>query len=79
VDTDEVEVLNLAVDPAFRRQGIGTRLLLSIASRHVFLEVRESNEGALRLYRKLGFQEVGRREKYYDDPEETAIVMRLSR
>ena len=79
VDDDEVEVLNLAVDPEFRRRGIGTRLLRHIDSRHVFLEVRESNEVAQNLYRKLGFAEIGRREKYYDDPVEAAIVMRLSR
>jgi len=79
VDDEEVEVLNVAVDPAFRRQGIATRLLENIHSRHVFLEVRESNEGALHLYRKLGFHEIGRRDKYYEEPEETAIVMRLSR
>jgi ribosomal-protein-alanine N-acetyltransferase len=53
--------------------------LRSIRSRHLFLEVRESNEAALKLYRKLGFGEIGRREKYYENPEETAIVMRLSR
>ncbi len=79
VDDEEVEVLNLAVDPEFRRRGIGTRLLRQISSRHVFLEVRESNEVAQNLYRKLGFGEIGRREKYYDDPVEAAIVMRLSR
>ncbi len=79
VDDDEVEVLNLAVDTEFRRRGIGTRLLRHIDSRQVFLEVRESNEVAQNLYRKLGFAEIGRREKYYDDPVEAAIVMRLSR
>jgi ribosomal-protein-alanine acetyltransferase len=79
VSDDEVEVLNLAVDPQFRRQGIATQLLRSIRSRHVFLEVRESNRAARNLYQKLGFVEIGRRERYYDDPEETAIVMRLSR
>lgn len=79
VDEEEVEVLNLAVDPEFRRRGIGTRLLQHIGSKHVFLEVRESNAKAQNLYRKLGFGEIGRREKYYDDPVEAAILMRLSR
>jgi polysaccharide biosynthesis protein PslH len=78
VDDGEVEVLNLAVDPAFRRRGIATRLLQGLRCQRVFLEVRESNKVALSLYRKLGFGEIGRREKYYDDPVETAIVMRLS-
>ena len=67
------------MDPEFRRQGIATKLLGHIDSKYVFLEVRESNKLAQNLYRKLGFGEIGRREKYYDDPEESAIVMRLSR
>ena len=79
VDEEEVEVLNLSVDPEFRRQGIATKLLGRIDSKYVFLEVRESNKLAQNLYRKLGFGEIGRREKYYDNPEESAIVMRLSR
>ena len=41
------------------------------------LEVRESNDPALRLYRKYGFQEVGRRKNYYEKPREDAILMTL--
>jgi ribosomal-protein-alanine acetyltransferase len=79
IDAGEVEVLNIAVCPSFRRRGIATRLLRSIRANHLILEVRESNLAARTLYEKLGFREIGRRDKYYDDPEETAIVMRLSR
>lgn len=74
----EREILNLAVDPAFRQQGIAMILLrseLAKASTH-FLEVRASNCSARKLYLKAGFFEVGRRNKYYRCPEETAIVMR---
>jgi ribosomal-protein-alanine N-acetyltransferase len=42
-----------------------------------FLEVRESNSAAINLYKTLGFLTAGRRENYYHDPQEAAIVMRL--
>jgi ribosomal-protein-alanine N-acetyltransferase len=73
---DEVEVLNIAVSPENRRQGVAVALLESLGSAEIFLEVRESNIGARALYEKLGFHVVGRREAYYDDPVETALVMR---
>jgi [ribosomal protein S18]-alanine N-acetyltransferase len=75
----EREILNVAVASAFRRKGIATLLLrhaLAFPAVH-FLEVRESNTAAQALYRKMGFIEIGRRPKYYADPEETAIVMQL--
>lgn len=78
-DPPEREILNVAVASAFRKRGIATLLLkreLSAGATH-FLEVRESNAGAQALYNKLGFTEIGRRSKYYDHPEETAIVMQL--
>ena len=75
----EREILNLAVAPDFRRMGIATRLLRHELARggvH-FLEVRESNRPAQALYRKIGFIPVGRRPGYYQNPPETAIVMRM--
>jgi ribosomal-protein-alanine N-acetyltransferase len=75
----EAEILNIAVAPSHRRNGIATALIDSLDAPEVFLEVRESNEPAQRLYSKLGFRTVGRREQYYDDPEEAALVMRRSR
>jgi ribosomal-protein-alanine N-acetyltransferase len=75
----EREILNLAVDPFYRRQGVATALLhneLKHRATH-FLEVRESNVGAQKLYQKLGFTEVGRRPDYYSFPMEAAIVMQM--
>jgi ribosomal-protein-alanine N-acetyltransferase len=78
-DPPEREIINLAVAPAFRRMGIG-KLLLKRELKHravLFLEVRESNLAAQKLYSSFGFQEVGRRPKFYANPAETAIVMRM--
>jgi ribosomal-protein-alanine N-acetyltransferase len=79
-ESPEREILNVAVRPAFRRQGIA-RLLLENELRHpaiFFLEVRESNTAARCLYTTLGFREIGRRENYYQQPIETAIVMQMN-
>ena len=76
----EREILNIAVHPDFRRLHIATVLLQAELSRHPgvhFLEVRESNTAARRLYEGLGFQAVGERPAYYDNPPETGIVMRI--
>lgn len=75
---DEREILNVAVGPEFRRQGVGAALLgseLTTTARAWFLEVRESNTVAQSLYRKAGFRETGRRPRYYSDPPESAIVL----
>lgn len=75
-------VTTIAVDPAWQRSGIGTRLLLAIAREGVArgasaltLEVRLSNKGAQELYRQFGFKPVGVRKGYYADTGEDAIVM----
>ncbi len=76
----EREILNIAVHPDFRRLRIATDLLRSEMARWPgahFLEVRESNAPAQRLYQGLGFEAVGSRPGYYDDPPETGIVMRI--
>lgn len=75
----EREILNLAVQPRFRRLGVATYLLQNEieSGAAYFLEVRESNAAARALYDKFGFVEIGRREEYYGNPTETAIVMRL--
>jgi ribosomal protein S18 acetylase RimI-like enzyme/glycosyltransferase involved in cell wall biosynthesis len=75
----ESEVLSLVVDPAHRRGGIAVRLmrqLLDGSPGTWFLEVRESNQAARKLYKKLGFEEVALRSAYYQDNGETAVVMR---
>lgn len=74
----EVEVLNIAVALAHRGRGVATALLSALPDCPIFLEVRESNENARKLYTRMGFVVVGHRDEYYDDPVETALVMRLS-
>ncbi|HUE03462.1 MAG TPA: GNAT family N-acetyltransferase [Bryobacteraceae bacterium] len=76
----ESELLNLAVDPVFRRRGIARRLVAAITSRHrgmVWLEVRESNTNARKLYKSLGFVDTGSRPGYYTGSDEGAIVMKF--
>lgn len=79
---EEGQINNIAVDPAWRRQGIGRLLLqtMSEAARKegltvLFLEVRTGNLPARRLYESLGFRAVGLRKGYYPDNGEDAIIM----
>lgn len=81
---DEAEILNLAVHPKFRGKGIGRSLLDSavdqVKSRgaeQVYLEVRESNDAARKLYSAKGFDVITRRPRYYQHPVEDALVLRL--
>lgn len=78
----EVEIANLAVSPAYRKQGIGRALMeegLRICREEdcdsFYLEVRESNLPAQALYRRLGFEPIGRRKHYYRLPTEDALLM----
>jgi ribosomal-protein-alanine N-acetyltransferase len=71
----EAELLNLAVHPRARRRGIGRALVEAAGARRAWLEVRASNEGAIRFYQALGFTVCGVRRRYYRDPEEDAILM----
>ncbi len=80
VAVDELEILNLAVAPAWRRRGVARALLRRVLEDRrgrVFLEVRESNSAARSLYATAGFREIGVRQNYYHDPPEPAIVMGL--
>ena len=81
---DEVHLLDLAVEPAFRKTGFGRRLLTHVVEHAreggaavVLLEVRASNRAAFALYRSVGFSETSVRRAYYSDNGEDAIVMRL--
>ena len=81
----ECEIENIVVAGPARRRGLGAHLvgeLLDLArssgANRVFLEVRESNLAARRLYEKLAFVESGRRKRYYQNPPEDAIVYHLS-
>src|SRR5271157_1380382 len=76
----ETEVLNLAVAPEFRRQGVARKLvesLLAEAPGVVYLEVRESNWAARKFYNRMGFREFSSRSGYYQAPTEAAIVMKF--
>ena len=78
----ESDMMNLAVAPAYRRQGVGRalveRLLWELAEDNhcLSLEVRASNEAAIALYDSLGFRQVGRRPRYYQHPPEDALILR---
>ncbi len=81
---DEMEILNLAVEPQWRRRGVARRLLglvlqigRKMGIRYALLEVRRSNAPALGLYAGFGFVQVGLRKRYYPDNGEDALVMRL--
>ena len=78
---DELSINNFAVLPHQRRQGIGLLLLtemirMNVAAgvRHFYLEVRVSNESAISLYEKVGFEKISFRKEYYVDPVEDAYV-----
>ncbi len=79
---DESDIAVVAVHPELRRLGIGRLLLnafeqaLPDATDAVFLDVRESNLPAIRLYENNGYERVGLRKNYYKDPRENAILMK---
>lgn len=79
---EEAEILKLAVIEEHRRRGVGRRLvqqfLLRVGKKgcqSVYLDVRESNAAAVHLYDSCGFRVVTRREGYYRDPTEDALLM----
>ena len=80
---DQGELANLAVAADLRTKGVGGLLLDAMiedaagrGTRHLFLEVRASNQAARRLYARRGFEEVGRRKGYYRMPTEDALILR---
>ena len=79
---DESHVTNIAVAAPWRGRGVGRKLtetllwyLSNLGAGYATLEVRVSNERAIRLYRALGFVSVGKRKKYYEDNGEDAYLM----
>ena len=79
----ESDMMNVAVHPEYRRQGIAEGLVLQLVqalkengNACLTLEVRASNAPAIALYKKLDFQEVGRRPNYYRNPKEDALILR---
>ena len=80
---DEAELTNVAVMKNHQKQGIGRflieslmRLLAELEVDILHLEVRVSNDKAISLYRQIGFEDVGMRHNYYEEPNEDAILMR---
>lgn len=81
---EEAHIMNIAVDPAERRRGYASTLLAYVITLFkqrricdVYLEVREGNDPAKKLYRNLGFSVIGRRKGYYTETNEDALVLWL--
>jgi [ribosomal protein S18]-alanine N-acetyltransferase len=86
IGPDEAHILTLGISPDRQRQGLGEKMLhylIDLSAEHgaksVLLDVRESNHGAARLYRQLGFEQIGTRKDYYPAMcgREDALVMKL--
>lgn len=80
---NETDMMNVAVYPEYRRQGIAEALVTELVrqlkerdSHCLTLEVRASNVPAIGLYEKMGFAQVGRRKNYYRNPREDALILR---
>ena len=81
---DGADIMTIATAPAFRKKGIGQTLITMMVKqlrqkqlKWLTLEVRPSNIAAIRFYTALGFEQVGRRPRYYQKPTEDAILMTL--
>ena len=79
---DEGEIVNVAIDPKYRQQGYGAKLVralvdlgLNLGAERFFLEVRKSNVAGQALYSSLGFEECGIRKGFYENPKEDAVLM----
>jgi len=81
----EVYIITIAVHPDWRNQKIGASLIKCMIhkaqranGKHIFLDVRPSNASALSLYKRFGFEETGRRKKYYQNNDEDALILKLT-
>lgn len=78
---DEINIDIIAIDEHYRSNGYATMLLSRLeqmvrqTAKVIMLEVREKNLPAITLYKKLGFEEVGKRKNYYSNPTDNAILM----
>lgn len=82
---EEADITNVCTAPEARRKGVAAMLLAALlkegskrAVKEYFLEVREGNKAARALYGKLGFEEIGIRKNYYEEPRENAVLMKHS-
>ena len=80
---DEADLMNLAIAPIYRRQGLASQLIAALCQqlyangvRQLTLEVRAHNAPAIALYQKLGFQSAGLRPNYYSNPRENALILK---
>ena len=80
---DSADMMNIAVHPDWRRQGIAEKMITALVAglegrdvHSLMLEVRVSNAPAIALYEKLGFTQAGRRPNYYRNPREDALILR---
>ncbi|MDR2431257.1 MAG: ribosomal protein S18-alanine N-acetyltransferase [Candidatus Margulisbacteria bacterium] len=77
---DELQIIDVRVEPKHRRQGLAEKALRELLAENrklnnAYLEVRAANTAALKLYKKLGFAQIGIRKNYYRDPAEDAVLM----
>lgn len=82
ISFDEGSITNIAVQPKFRKEGIASSIIIELLKASyirnvtkIFLEVRVSNEVAIKLYEKFGFKKVGVRKNFYERPKEDALIM----
>ncbi len=82
---EEADITNVCTAPSAWGKGVATKMMTALMEAgkdrgvaEFFLEVRESNAPARALYTKLGFEEIGLRKNYYDEPREHAVLMKVS-
>lgn len=82
ISLEEGSITNIAVTPEFRQEGIASLIINELLTmshirnvKKIFLEVRISNDAAIALYAKFGFERVGLRKKFYEKPKEDALIM----
>ena len=80
---DELDIHRICVLPEYRRKGVGAALMMQLVAfckakglNEIFLEVRKSNTQAQRLYARFGFETVGERAGFYQNPDEPGLIMR---
>lgn len=81
----EADITNVAVSPEYRRKGYALYLISELEkiipenTESIFLEVRESNQNAINLYLKSGFEKISLRKRFYSNPVENAVIMKKER